>query len=295
MLRAPRSSNQGGTLVLRRTHLALLTATLASGVARAQTAPQLDLPRPSPKGSVTQTVGLTEVSVVYSSPAVKGRKIWGEVVPFDKVWRAGANECTKVSFSTPVSIEGKPVGAGSYCLFLLPGKSGWTFILSKNTEQSGTDDYKQSDDAVRVPATVSTIPLRERMAFTVLDFDEEKGTLAMEWETQRVAVKFTTGTREKVLAQIRALKSDDWRPYNAAARYLLVAGIEPALAMQLTDRSIQLKEQWNNVWTRAQLLHAAGRNSEALAAAQRAQTLGKTSANFFDADAVASALVTWKK
>ncbi len=281
--------------MLRRTHLALLTATLASGVARAQTAPQLDLPRPSPKGSVTQTVGLTEVSVVYSSPAVKGRKIWGEVVPFDKVWRAGANECTKVSFSTPVSIEGKPVGAGSYCLFLLPGKSGWTFILSKNTEQSGTDDYKQSDDAVRVPATVSTIPLRERMAFTVLDFDEEKGTLAMEWETQRVAVKFTTGTREKVLAQIRALKSDDWRPYNAAARYLLVAGIEPALAMQLTDRSIQLKEQWNNVWTRAQLLHAAGRNSEALAAAQRAQTLGKTSANFFDADAVASALVTWKK
>ncbi|HZX42790.1 MAG TPA: DUF2911 domain-containing protein [Myxococcaceae bacterium] len=281
--------------MLRRTHLALLTATLASGVARAQTAPQLDLPRPSPKGSVTQTVGLTEVSVVYSSPAVKGRKIWGEVVPFDKVWRAGANECTKVSVSTPVSIEGKPVGAGSYCLFLLPGKSGWTFILSKNTEQSGTDDYKQSDDAVRVPATVSTIPLRERMAFTVLDFDDQKGTLAMEWETQRVAVKFTTGTREKVLAQIRALKSDDWRPYNAAARYLLVAGIEPALAMQLTDRSIQLKEQWNNVWTRAQLLHAAGRNSEALAAAQRAQTLGKTSANFFEADAVASALVTWKK
>ena len=281
--------------MLRRTHLALLTTALASGAALAQTAPQLDLPRPSPRGSVTQTVGLTEVSVVYSSPAVKDRKIWGEVVPFDKVWRAGANECTKVSFSTPVSIEGKPVGAGSYCLFLLPGKSGWTFILSKNTEQAGTDDYKQSEDAVRVPATVSAISLRERMAFTVLDFDDEKGTLAMEWETQRVAVKFTTGTREKVLAKIRALKGDDWRPYNAAARYLLAAGIEPALAMQLTDRSIQLKEQWNNVWTRAQLLHAAGKNSEALAAAQRAQTLGKASANFFEADAVASALVTWKK
>ncbi|HUM13897.1 MAG TPA: DUF2911 domain-containing protein [Myxococcaceae bacterium] len=281
--------------MLRRIRLALLTATLASGAALSQSTTSLDLPRPSPKGSVTQNVGLTEVSVAYSSPAVKGRRIWGEVVPFDQVWRAGANECTRVSFSTPVSIEGKPVAAGSYCLFLLPQKSGWTFILSKNTDQAGSGDYKQSEDALRVPAAASAIPHRERMAFTLLDFDDEKGTLAMEWETQRVAVKFTTGTREKVLAQIRALKGDDWRPYNAAARYLLGAGIEPALAMQLADRSIQLKEEWNNVWTRAELLHAAGKNAEALAAAQRAQTLGKASKNFFAADDVAKALVSWKK
>ncbi len=217
------------------------------------------------------------------------------MVPFDEVWRAGANECTKVSFSTPVSIEGKPVTAGAYCLFLLPRKTGWTFILSKNTEQAGTGDYKQSEDALRVAATSSTIPLRERMAFAILDFDDEKGTLAMEWEKLQVSVRFTTGTREKVLAQIRALEGDDWRPYNNAARYLLGAGIEPALAMQLTDRSIRLQETWNNVWTRAQLLHAAGKNGEALAAAQRAQTLGKASANFFEADAVAKALVSWKK
>ena len=282
--------------MLRCTQLALLTLTLFTGAALAQPAPALDLPRPSPKGSATQTVGTTEISVSYSSPAVKGRKIWGEVVPFDQVWRAGANECTKVTFSTPVSIEGKPVAAGAYCIFLLPAKTGWTFILSKNSEQGGTD-YKQSEDALRVPATASTIPLRERLAFAILDFDDEKGTLAMEWETQRVAVKFTTGTRDRALAQIRNLKGDDWRPYNAAARYLYVAGIEPALAMQLVDRSIKLKEHWNNVWTRAQLLHAAGKNSEALAAAQRAQTLGKAvpKDEFFASDDVAKALVSWKK
>ncbi|HSP20585.1 MAG TPA: hypothetical protein VLQ79_13790, partial [Myxococcaceae bacterium] len=141
----------------------------------------------------------------------------------------------------------------------------------------------------------STIPLRERMSFTILDFDDEKGTLAMEWDTQRVGVKFTTGTRDRVLREIRALKGDDWKPYNAAARYLFGSGLEPALAMQLTDRSIQLKEEWNNVWTKALLLHAAGKNSEALAAAQRAQTLGKASKSFFEADAVAKALVSWKK
>ncbi|HET6982608.1 MAG TPA: DUF2911 domain-containing protein [Myxococcaceae bacterium] len=281
--------------MLRCTRL-LLLALIVGGAALAQTTSKLDLPRPSPHGSVTQTVGTTEITVAYSAPGVKGRKIWGEVVPFDKVWRAGANECTKLTVSTPISIEGKPVAAGSYCVFLLPQKSGWTFILSKNLEQAGSDEYKQSEDALRVPATVSTIPLRERLAFTVIDFDDEKGTLAMEWETQRVGVKFTTGTKDRVMAQIRTLKSDEWGPYNAAARYLLTANTEPALAMQLVDRSISLKQTWNNVWTKAQLLHAAGKDSEALALAQKAQTMGKASpSNFFAADDVAKALVSWKK
>jgi hypothetical protein len=278
---------------IRRAILALVT--LSAGATLAQATTKLDLPRPSPKGSVTQTVGLTDITVAFSSPGVKGRKIWGEVVPFDKVWRAGANECTKLMVSTPISIEGKPVPAGSYCVFLLPQRSGWTFILSKNLEQAGSDEYKQSEDALRVPATATTIPLRERLAFTVIDFDEEKGTLAMEWETQRVGVKFTTGTHEKVMAQIRSFKSDDWGQYNAAARYLLGSGTEPALAMQLVDHSIKLKETWNNVWTKAQLLHAAGKDSDALALAQKAQTMGKASKNFFAADDVAKALVSWKK
>ena len=122
---------------IRRAVLVLVT--LATTATLAQSAPQLELPRPSPKGSLTQTVGLTDIAVAYSSPGVKGRKIWGEVVPFDKVWRAGANECTKLTVSTAISIEGKPIAAGSYCVFLLPAKSGWTFILSKNLEQAGSD------------------------------------------------------------------------------------------------------------------------------------------------------------
>jgi hypothetical protein len=282
--------------VQRRIRRAVLVlSALSASAALAQPNAPLELPRPSPKGSVTQTVGTTEIGVAFSSPGVKGRKIWGEVVPFDKVWRAGANDCTKLTVSTPISIEGKPVPAGSYCVFLLPQKSTWTFILSKNLEQAGSDEYKQSDDALRVPATTSTIPMRERMAFTIIDFDDEKGTLAMEWETQRVAVTFTTGTKERVMAQIHGLKGDDWAPYNSAARYLLGTSTEPALAMQLVDRSINLKETWNNVWTKAQLLHAAGKTSEALTLAQRAQTLGKASKNFFAADDVAKALVSWKK
>src|SRR5262245_2584484 len=113
MLRRPRL--QGGIHVQRRIRRAVLVlVTLSAAAALAPAAPKLELPRPSPKGLVTQTVGLTDITVAFSSPGVKGRKIWGEVVPFDKVWRAGANECTKLTVSTAISIEGKPVAAGSY-------------------------------------------------------------------------------------------------------------------------------------------------------------------------------------
>jgi len=277
-----------------RSRLALVAA-LVAGTAVAQEPQKLVLPQPSPSATVKQTVGLTDITVDYSSPAVRGRKIWGEVVPFDELWRAGANACTKVTLSTAASIGGKPVAAGSYCLFLLPAKTGWTFVLHKDTSLWGTDGYKPDGDVLRVPATATTVPPRERLVFAILDFGEEGGTLALEWDTLRVGVKFEVATRAAALAAIRALKSDDWRPYASAARYLLDAKTEPALAMDLIDRSIQLKEGWYNQWTRAQLLAAAGKPREAAAAAQRAQELGKQSKTFYLADDVARALAEWSK
>ncbi len=270
-------------------------ATLLTGPAQAQEPAKLELPRPSPYATFKQTVGLTDVTVAYASPAVHGRKIWGTVVPYDELWRAGANECTKLTLSTQATIEGKSVPAGAYCLFLLPTKAGWTFILNKDTSLWGTDKYKASDDVLRVPATASTIPLRERLAFSVLDFSDTGGTLAMEWDTVRVGVKFELPTRANVLAEIRKLKTDDWAPYNRAARYLLEAKAEPAYAMELVDKSIKLKEDWFNDWTKAQLLAASGNTKQALAIAQRAQELGKQSSNFFYADEVAKAISDWKK
>jgi hypothetical protein len=148
---------------------------------------------------------------------------------------------------------------------------------------------------LRVPATVTAIPARERLAYSILDFTEDAGTLAMEWDTVRVAVRFELNTRATVLAEIRALKSDDWRQYNRAARYLLDAKVEAAYALELVNKSIHLKEEWENDWTKAQLLAASGKTKEALPLAQRAQELGKASKNFFYADDVAKAIATWKK
>jgi Protein of unknown function (DUF2911) len=282
-------------LLQSRVGLAITLAALLARAAPAQEAPKLEFPRPSPNGTIKQTVGFTDVTVAYSSPAVRGRKIWGSVVPYNEVWRAGANECTKVTFSTAATVGGKSVPAGTYSLFLLPTTSGWTFILNKDTSLWGADGYKASEDLLRVPATATSIPARERLAFSVLDFTDAGGTLAMEWDTVRVGVKFELTTRATVLASLHALKSDDWKQYNRGARYLLDTSIEPAFAMQLADKSIQLKEDWENLWTKAQLLAAAGNTKAALPLAQRAQTLGKTSKNFFYADEVAKAINDWKK
>jgi hypothetical protein len=278
-----------------RTALGLLAACLLAAPVSAQQPAKIEFPRPSPHATFTQTVGLTDITIAYSSPAVRGRKIWGDVVRYDTVWRAGANECTKVTFSKPATVGGKPVPAGSSCLFLLPTKTGWTLILNKDTTLAGSDGYKESGDLLRVPATVTTIPLRERLAYQILDFNDDGGTLALEWDTLRIAVKFETGTRAALLAEIRALKTDDWKPYNSAARYLLDAKLDPAYAMELVDRSIKLQEDWFNVWTKAELLHAAGKTQEAIADGQRAQALGAKSQNFFFKDEIVKWLADWQK
>jgi hypothetical protein len=278
-----------------RLALFALAGVLVAGSTAAQEPPKLVLPKPSPNATVKQTVGLTDVTVTYSSPAVKGRKIWGDVVPFDEVWRAGANECSKLTLSTAATIGGKAVPAGTYCLFLLPTKAGWTFILNKDTKLWGAYDYKPENDLLRVPATATTIPAREHLAFEILDFSDDGGTLALEWDTLRVGVKFELATRAAVLSAIQSLKTDDWRPYANAARYLLEAKAEPALALQLVDRSIALKEEWYNLWVKAQLLAASGKKAEAVKVAERSQELGKKSQNFPLADDIAKAIADWKK
>jgi len=278
-----------------RLAVAALAGALAAGTTAAQEAPKLVLPRPSPNATVKQTVGLTDVTVAYSSPAVKGRKIWGEVVPFDEPWRAGANECSKLTLSTAATIGGKAVPAGTYCLFLLPTRAGWTFILNRDTTLWGTSGYKAENDVLRVPATATAIPARERLAFEVLDFTDDGGTLALEWDTLRVGVKFELATRAAVLSAIQSLKTDDWRQYANAARYLLESRADPALAMQLADRSIALKEDWYNLWVKAQLLAASGNKADAVKVAQRSQELGRKAQSFPLADDVARAIADWKK
>jgi hypothetical protein len=273
-------------------HLLTLMALCASTPVLAQ---ELELPRPSPNAKLTQTVGLTEIGVEYSAPGVKGRKIWGALVPYDKLWRAGANAVTKVSFSRDVKIDGKPVPAGSYAFFAIPGKTTWTLILNKDTKQAGTgQDYKQELDQVRVTAKPQPIHMRERLAYQVLDFDDNKATLALDWEKVRVAMPIQVDTDAQVQANITAYQNDNWRPLNNAARYELDSKKDYDTGLALVEKSLQVKEDWLNVWTKAQLLAAKGRYKEAYPLAQRAAELGEKAPVFFFADDVKKALNDWK-
>jgi hypothetical protein len=257
-------------------------------------AQELKLPRNSSGAKTSATVGVTEVSVDYYSPAVKGRAIWGALLPYGKVWRAGANGTTKLTLSTDALVGGKPVAAGTYGVFVIPTATAWTFILNKDAGAS-EQSYAEAKDVLRLQLTPQAVPLRERLAYELLDVTDESATLALEWEKVRLPVPVKVDTKAMVLAQIKALKGDDFRPYNNAARWLLEQKLEPALSLELANKSIALKEDWQNQWTLAEVLFAKGDKKGALAAATKANELGKKNPdNFFWAEQVAKALGDWK-
>jgi len=144
--------------------------------------------RISPKAMVQQTVGFTEVKIEYGRPGVKGRTIWGGLVPYDVVWRAGANEATKITFSTDVKIDGKKLKAGSYSFFAIPTKKTWTIIFNKVVNQWGAFEYNDVEDALRIVVT----PIKENtcwqewLAYTITKSSDKKAVVMLEWEKLKV-------------------------------------------------------------------------------------------------------------
>jgi hypothetical protein len=257
-------------------------------------AQQLELPRPSPLAKVSQMVGITEVAVEYSSPAVKGRKVFGGVVPFGQLWRTGANVATKLTVSKDVTIADQPVAAGSYAVFTIPNADSWTFILNKNTNQGGTQQYKQELDVLRVVLRPMAVSPRERLAFIFSNTTDGSTSLDLEWENVRLSIPIKAATDTQVLAGIKAMSDGAWRPFNNAARYLLDTKRDYDEALRLVDKSLSLKEDWFNLWTKAQLLSAKGKAVEACALAQKSRALGGKAESFFIADDLKKALADWR-
>jgi hypothetical protein len=141
--------------------------------------------RVSPNAAVSQTIGTTEVRLTYGRPSVKGREIFGGLVPYGEVWRTGANEATTVSVTSDVMIEGEPLSAGTYSLYTIPGKEQWTLIFNNVAEQWGTD-YDESKDALRVKVSPESAPTHEMMTFTFEQVTAKKGTCVLYWNETRV-------------------------------------------------------------------------------------------------------------
>jgi hypothetical protein len=148
--------------------------------------------RVSPKAEVMQVVGLTKVTISYSRPGVKGRKIWGALVPYDKVWRAGADEATKITFSTEVKVEGKKLSAGSYSFFVIPNKKEWIIIFNKVSDQWGAFTYNEAEDAIRLKMKPKTAEFEEWLKYEIAKTGDYTANLSLHWEKQKVALKLET-------------------------------------------------------------------------------------------------------
>ena len=142
--------------------------------------------RISPKASVIQTVGFTEVGIDYNRPGVKERVIWGGLVPYNKVWRAGANEATKFTFSTDVKINGKTLKAGSHSFFVIPTKENWTIIFNKVADQWGAFEYNEAEDALRFEVTPEEGSMQEWLAYTITKTSDNSSIVRLEWEKLKV-------------------------------------------------------------------------------------------------------------
>jgi len=257
-------------------------------------AQQLDLPRPSPKATVTQTAGLTDVTILYCRPSVRGRAIWGGLVPYDQVWRTGANEATTITFADDVTIEGTKLPAGTYGLFTIPGKDEWTVIFNKGAKQWGAYEYKQADDVLRIKVKPQATEFHELLTFAFPVVTTESATVAIVWEKLAVLFTIKVDTVDKVLAAARKA-IDDWRlPYRAAT-FCLDNNVNLAEARGWMDKSIAMKETMYNLAGKARFLALDGKKADAIALAKKAIAVGKTADPKADTAMVDNLIKEWEK
>ena len=253
---------------------AALALALAATAAEAQSGP----PRPSPKGSVTQVVGVTQIDIDYSRPGVKGRQIWGGLVPYGQMWRTGANEATTITFSTDVQVEGKPLPAGKYAFFTIPTAEKWTVVFNRQGEQWGAFDHKPEEDALRVEVAPREAPFHERMEFVVPEVTDTSALVELRWE--KLAIPFTVTADTPRLAAERAAKETAAQNASAGtlsqwARWALENDTAIDQAVGWAARSVQgegAKSYWAGS-VHARLLAKAGRAAEAKAEAERVLAL----------------------
>ena len=174
-------------IIYRKTFLLFASIILCTNFTIAQNGKQEV--RISPKAEVMQTIGFTDVHIVYSRPGVKGRTIWGNLVPYDAVWRAGANEATKITFSTDVTIEGKKLKKGSYSFFAIPGKNDWTIIFNKVADQWGAFEYNESEDAIRIKIKTEKGVWQEWLSYTINKTSDRSAVIRLEWEKIKIPFK----------------------------------------------------------------------------------------------------------
>lgn len=228
---------------------------------------ELSIPRVSQRGSVSQRIGLTDITIVYHRPAAGGREIWGKTVPYGKVWRAGANENTTITFSDDVSVEGKPLAAGTYGLHTIPDKDQWTIIFSKNASSWGSFSYDEKEDALRVNVKPHAAESTEYVTYEFEDVKPESAAATLRWEKLAVPFQISVDVKAVVLRSIkrelRNVGGFTWAGYDEAANWCVDNNYNLEEALKWEDTSIQNEERFENWETKSRVLEALGRKEDA--------------------------------
>jgi Protein of unknown function (DUF2911) len=233
---------------------------------------KVEFPAPSPACTLKQRVGLTDFEIVYSRPGVKGRSIFGGLVPYGAVWRTGANNATKLTFSTAVKLNGVEIPAGTYALFTIPGEKEWTIIINKGAAQWGAFQYDEKVDVVRFKAT--PVQLAERIETFTIEFNgirDESARLDLIWDKTVVPIKLELDLTSKLLPQIETAMAapDGKKPYYQAAMYYYDHGQDLKKAKEWVEAAVAEREAHYIVHLKAKILAKLGDKEGAIAAAKR--------------------------
>jgi len=253
-----------------------LLAAAWSGVGAAQSV-ILDLPRQSQHAVITQRIGITDIAINYHRPLVNKRKVWDGLVPYGQVWRAGANENTTISFSDPVTIEGRALDKGTYGLHMIPTADEWTIIFSKNSTSWGSFTYNQAEDALRVTVKPTAAEMHNALTYDIDDVQPNSAVVTMTWEKMAVPFKVGVDVHEVVEAsmkkQLRGLGQYTWEGWDEGANYLLAEKVDLDDALTYANKSIGNEDRYDNEMTKSKALAALNRKDEAAATEKKALDL----------------------
>ena len=262
----------------------LLLFILILGMSVTLVAQQIEMPQASPASSISQKIGLSDVKIEYSRPSTKGRKIFGELVPYGEVWRTGANAATIITFSTDVKIEGNNVPEGSYALYSIPNKNEWTIILSKNTKLWGAVGYSASDDLVRFKVKAGKAKSKyETMEIGFIDMTDTGASVAIKWENASVKFRIETEVDDIVMNQIKELVIDQepTNPglYYQAANYYFTTKKELPIALEWINKSVESDPKYWTMHLKAKIELALGMKKEAVASANKSKEMAQEAKN----------------
>lgn len=257
-----------------------------------------DLPQPSPSASVTQRIGLTDVTVEYSRPGVKDRKIFGGLLPYGKVWRTGANSTTQLITSTPVTIDGQTLPAGTYSIFTVPGENEWKFMINKNAKAS-EGDYSSKEDLVSMSVKAEELKESvETMTFLFEDVKTGTANLVLSWANRSICIPIEVEYDKMAMKNIEeALSKDDvgFYSYNSAASYYMNNGKDMDKALEWAKKSVSMKEAFYNVYNLSLVQAARGEYKDAIKTAEKSMKLAVAADSKPYVDMNKANIEKWKK